>query len=338
LEWLGQREGWEGIGAGGLLQRQADATDKYALLDLVQDYVDGLDKTRKGKATSYAVIRSFFMHNRCVLPEDRGYKIRSEKPSVVSKLSVASLVDIVKAANLRDRSILLVKWQSLQDAARLVYIDRHCGEELARAVRRDESPVRLDFPGQKNNDQGYYTFIGRDSIDSLKMYFENERGYPRKGETVWRSKEGKGLTRNMVNGLWENLLRRIGLIPPTRGNSPGTRYGYFAHDMRDVAKSLLHTHAKAEGFDMDCCEFWLGHTVDALGYDKFYNDKEYVRKQYLIAERYLNMVSNPLPSEEAKKDQERIGQLERELLEVKRVLESMRTANPTPTRSSQSFR
>ena len=58
--------------------------------------------------------------------------------------------------------------------------------------------------------------------------------------------------------------------------------------MRDLAKSLLHTRAKGDGFDMDCAEFWLGHTVDPLGYDKFFNDFEYVKKQYLIAKKYLN--------------------------------------------------
>jgi len=32
--------------------------------------------------------------------------------------------------------------------------------------------------------------------------------------------------------------------------------------------------------------------------DKFFNDFEYVRKQYLIAEKYLNIVSSPIAGRE----------------------------------------
>jgi hypothetical protein len=73
------------------------------------------------------------------------------------------------------------------------------------------------------------------------------------------------------------------------------RYGYGLHEMRDEETTLLHTHAKNQGFDMDCVKFWCGQVgeIDPLKYDKFYRDKDYVRQQYLIAEPYLNIVSNP---------------------------------------------
>ncbi len=87
--------------------------------------------------------------------------------------------------------------------------------------------------------------------------------------------------------------------------------------MRDIAKSLLHTRALTDGFDLSCCEFWLGHIVDPLGYDKFFNDTEYVKKQYLIAEKYLNILSIAPASkevehqkEELRKVQDRLEKLE----------------------------
>jgi len=65
--------------------------------------------------------------------------------------------------------------------------------------------------------------------------------------------------------------------------------------MRDVATSYLHSHAKAEGLDMDCIKLWCGQVaeIDPLRYDKFHANKKYVREEYLIAEKFLNIVSNP---------------------------------------------
>jgi hypothetical protein len=51
--------------------------------------------------------------------------------------------------------------------------------------------------------------------------------------------------------------------------------------------------------------------------DKFFNDFEYVRKQYLIAEKYLNIVSSPIAGRE--EDQERIRQLESKLAKVEEI-------------------
>jgi hypothetical protein len=51
--------------------------------------------------------------------------------------------------------------------------------------------------------------------------------------------------------------------------------------------------------------------------DKFFNDFEYVRKQYLIAEKYLNIVSSPIAGRE--EDQERIRQLESKLAKVEEL-------------------
>jgi hypothetical protein len=125
--------------------------------------------------------------------------------------------------------------------------------------------------------------------------------------------------------MWLHQARRIGLIPKKEGKR-GCKYGFNPHEMRDIAKSLLHTKAKADGFDMDCCEFWLGHTVDPLGYDKFYNDAEYVRKHYLIAEKYLNILSEQPNIDEAHRQdiEKRLMNLQMQLDSVMQKLQSIR--------------
>ncbi len=44
---------------------------------------------------------------------------------------------------------------------------------------------------------------------------------------------------------------------------------------------------------MDCVRLWSGQVgqIDPLKYDKFYKDLDYTRKQYLIAEPYLDIIT-----------------------------------------------
>jgi len=316
LVYVNHQSGWVGVDAQGLLDRQRGNGD-YAVLDLLQDWVSGAEKARKSKELDYVAVQSFFMHNRCALPKDPAFKIRGSKPTVAPKLSVNHIVDVAKAANLRDRSIVLVKWQAMLDNERLEYVCQNLAGPIVEQMKREVHPVRLDLPSRKENERPWYTFIGRDAVDALKEYFEKERGWPKPNEAVWLSTHGDPLTTSGIEQLWMRLTRRIGFVPKKRG-SVGVRYGFNAHEARDVAKSLLHTHAKGEGFDMDCSEFWLGHTVDPLGYDKFMLDQEYVRKQYLIAEPYLNIVSSPIDARR-QEDQERIRQLESKLAKVDEI-------------------
>lgn len=163
----------------------------------------------------------------------------------------------------------------------------------------EKHPVRIEVPGRKENENDaegrFHTYIGKDAVDALVKYFEEERDWPRRGQPIWIQSNKTPLSKPSFETTWRRLFRRVGKIPKRLGPL-GSRYGYNPHEMRDVATSLLHTHAKADGFDMDCMKVWCGQVgeIDPLKYDKFYKDSNYTRKQYLIAERYLNILSNPI--------------------------------------------
>lgn len=321
LRWLNSQPGWEGVDAKGLLERQAASDDKYLVLDLLQRYVSSLPLTLKSKQYAYTAVRSFFMHNRAGLPEDPSFQIKAAKQNVLSKMSLDQVRDLVKAANIRDRSIILVKWQSFQDSARIVHVSDNLAEQVVNQIKAGIHPVRLDIPNRKRNEKPYYSYLGQDAVKALVEYFEKERmgGWPKPGEPIWIKKTHNGkstkFTISAFNLMWLRLTRRLGLVPKKKG-TVGSRYGFYAHDTRDIAKSLLHTHAKSEGFDLDCAEFWMGHTIDPLGYDKFYENEEYVKKQYLIAEKYLNILSVPLASEQVKRQEEEIKQMQDRLAKI----------------------
>lgn len=314
-----QRPDWIGVNAQGLLVRQKAAVDPYVLLDLLQEYVMGLDLAKQSKLLNYHAVRSFFAYNRCALPTDKAFKIRDGRPTVPARLALNHVVDLVRAANVRDKSIILVKWQAMLDNERLVYVSNHLAEQIVTQIRNNVHPVRLDIPNRKQNqDHPWFTFIGKDAVDALTTYFEKVRGWPKPGEPIWIEKENRPLSNPGFKQLWLRLTRRIGLVQKKKGKI-GVRYGYHPHELRDIAKSLLHTHAKKDGFDMDLAEFMLGHIIDEDGYDKFFNDQEYVRNQYLIAEKYLNILSHTtIHEEQRRQEQETIQRMEKEMEKMRK--------------------
>jgi hypothetical protein len=279
-----------------VLIRQLEAEDAYIVLDLLQSYVNSLVLRKSSKEKAYSSIRSFFAHNRCGLPDDLSFRIKGDRPPVDGRLTVENVIEAIHAATVRYQSIILFKWQSFLDNARMVYANEHCSDQIVKQMQMGVHPVRLDLPGRKENENDragrFCTFIGKDAIDALEKYFEEQRGWPKPGESLWIQHNGTPLAKATMESTWLHIFRHLGRIPKRKGPI-GSRYGYNLHEMRDVATTYLHVNAKADGLDMDCVKLWCGQVgeVDPLKYDKFYKDQDYVRSQYLIAEKYLNIVS-----------------------------------------------
>lgn len=328
LRWLNAQPGWEGLGPRDVLVRHLESEDPYVVLDLVEQFVQGLQLRKSSKKHAHTALRSFFLHNRAELPRNPNFRVISQRPSVRGLLSAKDVVELSHAATVRFRSVILFKWQSFMDTARLLYANEHCSDQIVQQIQQGILPVRIDLPGRKINENDiegeYFTFIHKDAVDALTKYFEERRGWPKKGETLWPQKDGTVLTHAAFDQTWLRLLRRIGKIPPSEGPR-GTRYGYNPHEMRDEATTRLHISLKAQGFDMDCVKFWCGQVgqIDRLKYDKFYKEQTYVRDQYQVAAPYLNILSNWQPPEVkavAKENEE----LRTDLATVKQDLAALR--------------
>lgn len=308
MQWIHTQPGWENIDERGLLERQIEsyADDPYTILNLLQAYIGSCHYAKSTNKRNYSAIRSFFLHNRVPLPEDPSFRVPGFRPPTVGRLTEQNVAEIALAAKLRDRSLILVKWQALLDTGSVMWVGTHLADEITQAIRRKECPIRLDIPGRKHgkNEKLFFTYIGRDAIDALVKYFEHERGWPKKGEPIWVNQYGRPMDPRTWCELWHQLTRRVGLIPEERAHDSGTRYGYNTHEMRDVARSLLHTKGKHDGLDELAIEFFMGHEVDPLHYNKFYLDREYMIQQYRIAEPYLNILSMSAAEQENAKEME----------------------------------
>jgi hypothetical protein len=280
----------------------------------------------------YAAIRSFYMHNRIALPQDPSFKMRAEIPPVERQITIEHLHELIGLASQPWRSMILVKWMALLDTEGLLYVDRHYAMELAEAIRKNMCPVKVTIPGRKHsrNIRPFYTFLGHDSLDSLRQYFERDRGWPKQGEPIWYYPHvRRPINRFGITSAWLRLLRRAKLIPKVRGwTQIGTRYGFNLHNTRDLAISLLNT---VSGLNPKCCEFWAGHDIDPLGYNQFFSVKpDYVEDQYRLAEPHLNIISSPqLSSTDLKKRDEELAAMRSQLDNVTELVQRITSGEIT---------
>jgi len=70
------------------------------------------------------------------------------------------------------------------------------------------------------------------------------------------------------SGFLRSHGRRLRKLRYIKGfGTKATRYGYNLHELRDLARSLLEK-AKADNFNVSSAEYWMGHSVDPLFYNK----------------------------------------------------------------------
>jgi hypothetical protein len=298
------------------LEWARQAKDRYEVLDAIQSWVNGLKGRYATKRLAYAIIRSYFMHNRVDIAPDRGYIIRGDEEPVERKLTIENVKTLVGLAVQPWRSALLVKWQGLLDNEGVIYISNHHAETIVKAVKENADICRLSMPGRKKlkNKRGFYTFIASDALGSLREYFEKLRGYPKPGEPIWTYTRanhlGEPITKRGLVGAWMFLLRRSKLIPAERSRNRSSRYGYNIHNTRDLAISLLATVPDMKDH---CVEYWAGHEIDPLHYKDLSLHPQFLEEQYRLAIPYLNILSVSQTEQENLKEVERLREEVREL-------------------------
>ncbi|MEM3439655.1 MAG: hypothetical protein QXG32_01910 [Candidatus Bathyarchaeia archaeon] len=306
LRWLSAEgpEPLRGLSPSGLIEYQRAANrngNEYLILDAIQEYLRRKPGTYASLMCQYSVLRSFFSRNRAPLPRDDP-RISPTREPAKGRLTVEIIRQLISNAPLALKPFYLTLWQGLLDQERFQYFNLRYGKALADHLRAKGpgEPFQMEFPGRKamKNRMPFYTFIGHDALEAWAEYFDRLRGWPGEGEAAMLDGNGRPISKIALAYRHLRLLERLRYIR-RGGSDPSRRYGYNLHEFRDVARTLLHLRGKRDGLDMDCVEFWMGHLVDPNRYDKFYMDREYVLRQYRIAERYLNILSGPQPVESA---------------------------------------
>jgi site-specific recombinase XerC len=312
MMWVGENGGdLAGLGPDELVAYQLENRD-YSILDLIQAWVRGVKGRASYKRRLYSTILSFFLHNRASLPDDPSFKIRGDQPPTNGSLKVDDLRRVLGSVNSMYRALFLCLFQAGMGMGEFQYWNRTGLESLLDQLSDGAHPVRIDLPGRKHNRnvKPYYTFLGKDAIEAVRYWLKIR---PDNGETaIFLSRDGTPPAEKTIRDYWMRHLRRLGLVKPKQGSSLRTRYGKGLHEIRDTYRSRW----RPSGVDVEVAEFFLGHDIDRLGYDKSpWQYPNWYEAQYLEAEPWLNILSEDpekIPMEDVKQLQLRIHELERE--------------------------
>ena len=110
--------------------------------------------------------------------------------------------------------------------------------------------------------------------------------------------------------MMQNRFQKIGVIKLKNDGYTGNRYGYNPHEMRDI----LRTRWEYSSEKGTVAEFYLGHKIDPLGYNKAMSNEKWVSGEYLLATPKLNIMSDASAFGYA--DSEEVTQLKEEIVKL----------------------
>jgi hypothetical protein len=292
-KWL-KSKGFPSLEDAVKFQEQAQGRDRYRIVDLAVEHVKEWGGTYKTMSQRYTTIRSFFMRSRAELPKV-SINFVPTRDATVGALNLETFNIFLRDSDLRDQAIYLSLFQGLMDQHRFFLYFNPKGQDLGEHIKKNgiDKSYRVNvLRGRKGNPKPYNTWIGRDALEAWKIYFDKERGWPKEGEGAALDRDGKPLSQNAFFLVHIRRLHRLGFLKEN-GNK-ATRSGVGLHEIRDLARSTLEK-AKKDDFNTTSAEFWMGHTIDPLGYNKLWQvEPEYNLAQYNIAVRYLNILSGPV--------------------------------------------
>jgi integrase len=290
-------------------QRSATRQDEYRILDLIQAWVLGKNGQRKGtKENMFKAVKSFFMHNRADLPRDQSFKLRSEKPMVPNLLTVEEIRRVVLASNKTFKTAFMVMFAGGLDQESMVHWSNNGWPDLKRQLAERKDPIKIVIPGRKatKNEAEFSTYVTGDALVALNDYLK-DRGDA--DGSIFSNQFGDAITKSSLSDYWTRKLRKLGIIP--RKSAGVQRYGRGLHNLRDVFRTLW-SQSGAAG---QIAESMMGHVVDKLGYDRSYENGDYVNEQLEIAAPYLNILTRGEAYGQVDKDD--VRRLKREIDELK---------------------
>jgi integrase len=296
-------------------QQAVDNGSRYMIIDrLVQPYLTACDVRYHTKRQRLIHIRSFFSHNRAELARDPNMRIRSDKPPIQGTLTVEDVKLVILACKPAYQAAFLCMWQGAMDQEMFTFWNERGYNDLIRQLAtvqklpREEQTIRIQLPGRKSNrnKEGFYTFIGADAIDAIRNWLP---GRPSHATAIFTDQQKTPLDKSNMRHLWNYHLKRLGLVPPELKHK-GARTGKGLHEMRDVWRSLWSKSPASHTVG----EYLMGHTIDALQYDKSYRDVEFYRREYLKAAPWFNIMSSGRPFRQVSEDE--IEHLQRRIKEL----------------------
>jgi integrase len=147
-------------------------------------------------------------------------------------------------------------------------------ESLKQQLDDKAHPIRIDLPGHKKarNVRAYHTYVGGDAIEALRNYVDNHR--PKDAKVIFPNRFGRAISKNALYLYWLRHLRKLGLVSLPVNGVKNHRTGKNPHELRDVFRSQWEKSPTSG----TAAEFFMGHNIDPLEYNKAYRDETWTSK------------------------------------------------------------
>lgn len=274
-----------------------------------------------------STIRVFYEMNRVPLTKEKfDLKVKNDKVYKMKKIaeegmSLDEVKTMISAMKIREKAVALILMQSGMGMEEFSQFNEcHCDPDyenghycqsvsVMKQLKNNEPLIKIEFPQRKSNPNEYYTFIGKDAIEHLKLYLKYRKAQVKKkpkekwGNVTpeWQAGQPIFLS-NSLNAFADHEFRAI--MRTVKKQLGYADKKFTPHSFRDVFKSCCSHAGVSDLFS----EFFMGHKLDEYGYNQVHKlFKNGVKKEYLKAEPYLNFISNSkIDSEKLKQLNERV--------------------------------
>jgi integrase len=226
-------------------------------------------------------------HRRLAMAAVKGFYERNDN-LLFGKVSIAEQQAVVpdralkaddtrqgdlRALPLAIRTPLLCVWQSSCEINRVLALRWKDLEGLKRA----EYPLQLSFYGRRRHRKQYYTFLGRDAIDHLKLWHEKWEEElagrpPQPDDLVFLGKRGKGMNLEWINMQFRSTALKLAKQGLVENDSPES---WHSHMLRHSFK----TESEHAGIKSGIVEFWMGHSG---GIAQVYDNRDEIHAQDFV--------------------------------------------------------
>jgi integrase len=267
---------------------------------------------RRGTAS---IIRGFYDKNDSPLfGKVRIADSEAEKPA--RALRADEIRAVMKALPLQQRTPLFCMWQSGCEVGRVLSLRWGDLQRLESSKK-----VKLEFVGRKRHRRAYFTFLGRDSVEALRLWrarwAELIGREPEPEDLVFLGKFKRPLDRAWLNVSLKRMATRLsaqGLI--ANGHARSWHTHYLRHSFK--------TEAEHAGVKSGFVEYWMGHTE---GISWVYDNRDQVHSQdfeeaYSKLEPFVSLDETETTLREGYEVKER--KILTEYLELKRLYEELK--------------
>ena len=302
----------------------------YQIADLAMAWANelgGAHNTIKARVTA---IRSFFKINHLALPSiDVEEESKPTKPTTTGSLDVKDLKRVIDASNELYRAVILTAFQGGLDASGIEYFSNNGYPSFKEQVDREEKVIVIELPGRKRSrfKSNFYTMINGDAVGAIQHYIKRVRGHVGENEPLFVTEKGTPLNSRAIQAYWRRKIYELGIAEPDAPSCEkcgsktmrrrividgirtlvyecrncgwrikalkykadrGHRTGAGLHELRDTFRTIW-SKSPAQNW---VAEWMMGHKIDKYGYDKAPNDVDFMKKEYLKAAPYLNIMSS----------------------------------------------